>query len=102
MNATEQLVDDILNDKVKLNDLDLQQLESVIEFMRGSITEMLEDAEDEEDEHYAQGLLVLVDIIENAVSNRVEAEAESGWDEVIEASIARGNTYFETENYVVQ
>lgn len=102
MDATEKLVEDILNDRVKINDLDLQQMEAVIDFMRGSIGEMLEDAEDEEDEHYAQGLLVLVDIIENAVGNRIEAEAAGDWDEIVEASIARGNTYFETENYVVQ
>lgn len=102
MDATEKLVDDILNDKVKINDLDLQQMEAVIDFMRDNIGEMLDAAEDEEDEHYAQGLLVLVDIIENAVGNRIEAEASGAWDEIIEASIARGNSYFELENYVVQ
>lgn len=102
MDATEKLVDDILNDRVKINDLDLVQMEAVIDFMRDSIGEIAESADDEEDEQYAEGLLALVDVIETVVGNRIEAEASGAWDDVIEASIARGNTYFELENYVVQ
>ena len=99
---TEKLVDDILDDKIAINDLDLQQMEAVIDFMRSNISEMLDNAEDEDDEHYVQGLLVLVDIIEDTVGRRIEAEAAGDWDATVEASIARGNSYFELENYVVQ
>lgn len=102
MDATEKLVDDILSDRVKINDLDLVQMEAVIDFMRDNIGEMLESADDEDDEQYAEGLLALVDIIETVVGNRVEAEAAGAWDEVIEASIARGNSYFELEQYTLQ
>lgn len=102
IDATEKLVDDILADRVKINDLDMVQMEAVIDFMRESIGEMLETADDDEDEQYAEGLLALIDVIENVVGNRIEAEASGAWDDVIEASVARGNTYFEMENYVVQ
>ena len=102
MNATEKLVDDILSDRIQINDLDLLQMEAVIDFMREHISELAETAETEDDEAYAQGLLVLVDLIEDAVDRRFEAEASGNWDKIIEASIARGNSYFELENYVVQ
>jgi hypothetical protein len=77
-------------------------MEAVIDFMRINIGEMLESAEDDEDEQYAEGLLALVDIIETVAGDRIKVEAAGDWDKTIEASIARGNSYFELENYVVQ
>jgi hypothetical protein len=102
MNSTEKLVDDILEDRIEIKDLDLLQMEAVIDFMRDNIGTMLDDAEDPDDEQYAQGLLTLIDLIEDAAERRFEAEASGEWDKIIEASIARGNSYFELENYVVQ
>ena len=102
MTATEKLVDDILNDKIQINDLDLLQMEAVIDFMREHISDLAEEAETEDDEAYAQGLAVLVDLIEDAVDRRFESKSNEDWDKTIESSIARGNSYFELENYVVQ
>jgi len=102
MNATEKLVDDILNDKLSIGDLDLLQMEAVIDFMREHVGELAASVETEEDEQYAQGLLTLIDLIEDAANRRFEATAETDWEESIEASIARGNSYFELENYIVQ
>ena len=94
MNATEKLVDDILNDRIKINDLDLLQMEAVIDFMREHIGELAESAETDDDEAYAQGLLVLVDLIQDAAVRRFKSGPDNGWDQTVEDSIARGNTYF--------
>ena len=91
----ESLVDDILLDRVQIKDLDTDQLEALIDYMREHI-----GAIDNDD--YREALLVLVDAIEIAAENRFGNEAAGDWDETIEASMARGNTYFELENNVVQ
>jgi hypothetical protein len=102
MDATKKLVDDILGDRVKINDLDLLQMEAVIDFMRGSINEIAESADTEDEELYAEGLLTLVDLIEDAAETRFANAVAGDWEKTIEASIARGNSYFELENYVIQ
>lgn len=102
MDATEKLVEDILNDRVAINDLDLLQMEAVIDFMREHINELAETADTEDEELYAQGLLTLVDLIEDAAEKRFENQALGEWDEIIEASLARGNSYFELEQYTLQ
>lgn len=102
MNATEKLVDDILNDRIEIKQLDLLQMEAVIDFMRENIEGMLENADDEDTEQYAEGLLTLIDLIEDAAEKRFEEQGDTEWDQIIDESIARGNTYFELENYVLQ
>jgi hypothetical protein len=102
MDATQKLVDDILSDKISINDLDLLQMEAVIDFMREHVSELAETAETEDDEMYAQGLLTLVDLIEDAAGRRFENQAMGDWDKTIEDSIARGNSYFELEQYSLQ
>lgn len=99
---TEKLVDAILNDQIAINDLDLLQMEAVIDFMRENISEIAESAETEDEEQYAEGLLTLVDLIEDAAETRFENQAVGDWEQTIEASMARGNSYFELENYVIQ
>jgi hypothetical protein len=77
-------------------------MEAVIDFMREHVSELTETAETEDEELYAEGLLTLVNLIEDAAERRFENQAMGDWDETIEASMARGNTYFELENYVIQ
>jgi hypothetical protein len=98
----DKLVDNILSDQITIADLDIQQMEAVIDFMREHISELTETAETDDEELYAEGLLTLVDLIEDAAERRFENQAAGSWDETIESSIARGNTYFELENYVIQ
>lgn len=102
MDATEKLVDDILNDRVEIKQLDLKQMQDVVNFMRENINNMLSNVDDNEAEEYAEGLHMLVDLIADATERRFEEEHGGAWDEIIDASIARGNTYFELENYVLQ
>jgi hypothetical protein len=98
----DKLVDNILSDQITIADLDIQQMEAVIDFMREHVSELTETAETEDEELYAEGLLALVNLIEDAAERRFENQAMGDWDETIEASMARGNTYFELENYVIQ
>jgi hypothetical protein len=91
----ENLVDDILADQVKIQDLDMDQMEALVDYMRENISTI-------ENDEYREALLILVNAIEIAAENRFGNEAAGDWDETIDASIARGNTYFELENYVVQ
>jgi len=91
----ENLVDDILTDRVKIQDLDSEQMEALVDYMRESIGTI-------ENDEYREALLILVNAIEIAAENRFGNEAAGDWDDIIEASMARGNTYFELENNVVQ
>jgi hypothetical protein len=98
----DKLVDNILADKITIADLDIQQMEAVVDFMREHISELTETAETEDEELYAESLLTLVDLIEDAAERRFENQASGDWDLMIEASVARGNSYFELENYTLQ
>lgn len=91
----EKLVDNIIADRITVKDLDTQQMEAVIDFMREHIGTI-------DNEDVSEALLEMVDAIELAAEDRFANYAAGAWDETIEASIARGNTYFELENYVVQ
>lgn len=91
----ENLIDDILTDQVQINDLNVEQMEAVVDYMREHIS-IIENTE------YREALMILVNAIEIAAENRFGNLASGDWDETIEASVARGNTYFEFENFVVQ
>ena len=91
----ENLVDDILADRVAIQELDMEQMEALVDYMRESISTI-------DNDEYREALLILVNAIEIAAENRFGNEAAGDWDDVIEASVARGNTYFELENPVVQ
>jgi hypothetical protein len=91
----EKLVDNILSDRITIADLDIQQMEAVIDFMREHISTI-------DDDELGETLLTMVDAIEMAAELRFVNQAAGSWDETIEASVARGNSYFELENYVIQ
>jgi hypothetical protein len=91
----DKLVDNILTDRITIADLDIQQMEAVIDFMREHISTI-------DDEELGETLLTMIDAIEMAAEHRFANQASGDWDETIESSVARGNTYFELENYVIQ
>lgn len=90
----EHLIDDILSDQLQIKDLDLEQMEAIVDYMREHISTI-------PNEEYRDALLVLVDAVEIAAENRFAAAASGDWDDVIEDSMARGNTYFELENPII-
>lgn len=95
----EKMLDDIVADRVKVNDLAPEQLEAVMDHIRDVFTDLL----DSEHEDFAQSMLMILDTIHTAIENRAVADADSeNWENDIVASIERGNTYFEMENYVLQ
>jgi hypothetical protein len=91
----DKLVDNILADRITIQDLDIQQMEAVIDFMREHIGTIA-------DEDVGEVLLEMVDAIELAAENRFANQAAGAWDKTIEASVARGNSYFEIEHYSLQ
>lgn len=91
----EKLVDNILTDQITVGDLDVQQMEAVIDFMREHISTI-------DNEDASEALLAVVDAIEQAAEIRFVNQAAGAWDEIIEASVARGNSYFEMEQYCLQ
>jgi hypothetical protein len=91
----ETLVNNILADQIAIGDLDIQQMEAIIDFMREHISAI-------PDEDISEALMELIDVIEDAAEVRFSNEAAGDWDETIEASIARGNSYFELEQYSLQ
>ena len=91
----EKLVDNILTDQITVGDLDVQQMEAVIDFMREHISII-------DNEDASEALLAVVDAIEQAAEIRFVNQAAGAWDEIIEASVARGNSYFEMEQYCLQ
>jgi hypothetical protein len=91
----DKLVDNILTDRLTIADLDIQQMEAVIDFMREHISTI-------DDEELSETLLTMIDAIEMAAEHRFANQASGDWDETIEASVARGNSYFELEDYVIQ
>jgi hypothetical protein len=50
----------------------------------------------------AQAMLELIDVIGNEAEHRIVAMDTTDFEADIEASILRGNTYFELEEYTVQ
>jgi len=89
------LVDNILSDKIAIADLDIQQMEAVIDFMREHISTI-------DDEDVSEALLELVDVIQDAAEVRFANQSAGDWDLMVEDSVARGNSYFELENYTLQ
>lgn len=90
-----KLVDSIIEDKIQIKDLDMQQMEAIIDFMREHLA-IIEDSE------LSETLLMYVDAIELAAEERFVNQAAGAWENTIESSVARGNSYFELENYTLQ
>jgi hypothetical protein len=92
----EQLLEDIVSGEISTHDLSSKQLEEILDHIRGVFTDMLGT----ENNEAAEALLELTDAIRGAMEN--QSLVTDDWDTDIQASIDRGNTYFEMENYVVQ
>lgn len=92
----EQLLEDIVSGEISTHDLSSKQLEEILDHIHGVFTDMLGT----ENNEAAEALLELTDAIRGAMEN--QSLVTDDWDTDIQASIDRGNTYFEMENYVVQ
>jgi len=93
----EKIMDDIVNNRVHVHELAPEQLEAVMDYIRDVFTDMLGG----ENEDFAEGMLEVLDTVHNVIENRAVGEAID-WTPDIQASIERGNTYFEMGNYILQ
>jgi hypothetical protein len=84
----EQLVEDIMANAVDIEQLSGEEVEAVIEYMYEAAESMLGGEHDA----VAQAMLEVIGLL----NGPDEFEAE------IEASVARGNSYFELEQYTLQ
>lgn len=85
----DQLVNDILNKQVDPTQLSQDELEAVVEYMHEAAEALL----DSEHNEVAQAI---IGVIENIGNDYREFDVE------IEASVTRGNSYFELEEYILQ
>lgn len=94
----ETLVKAVLDEKIEVTQLSGEQMEELVDYMWEAAEAMLGGPNDAA----AQAMLELIDVIGNEAEHRIVAMDTTDFEADIEASVARGNTYFELEDYVVQ
>lgn len=94
MDPIEQLVTDILEDRVAVETLTTEQLDQVIDCIYDNAQDMLDGPQ-------AEAAGAILASLENLIDERLTAEDMSCFDEQIIAAEARGSVYFEFEEYSV-
>lgn len=94
----ETLVKAVLDEQIKVDQLSGEQMEEIVDYVWEAAEAMLGGPNDAA----AQAMLELIDVIGNVAEHRIVAMDTTDFETAIEASVARGNTYFELEDYVVQ
>jgi hypothetical protein len=94
----EQTVKAILEERMSIDQLDAETMEEVVEYLAEAADAMLDGPNDEA----ARAMLDILDLIGDEAEHRIIAMDTTDFEPEIEASMLRGNTYFELEEYVVQ
>jgi hypothetical protein len=94
----ETLVKAVLDEQIEVTQLSGEQMEELVDYMWEAAEAMLGGPNDAA----AQAMLELIDVIGNEAEHRIVAMDTTDFEADIEASVARGNTYFALEDYVVQ
>ena len=94
----EQTVEAILEERISVDQLDAETMEEVVEYLAEAAEAMLNGPYDDA----ARAMLCIMDLIGDVAEHRIVAMDTTDFEPEIEASIERGNTYFELEEYVVQ
>ena len=92
-----QLVSDIANGEKDVNNLQESELDQLMDFLHERADEMIGT----EDDEVGQQLLQMLDLIGHVIDNRIEAEDNEKFTDAIQASIKRGNFYFELGTFIV-
>ena len=95
---TERLVKAVLDEQLEITQLTGEQMEEIVDYVWEAAEAMLGGPNDAA----AQAMLELIDVIGNEAEHRIVAMDTSEFEAEIEASVLRGNTYFELEEYTVQ
>lgn len=93
----ERTVKELMEDRLSIDQLDGESMELVADY----IMEVTEDIDESYDET-TNMLLDILDKIGDVAEHRIVAMDTTDFDDEIDASISRGNYYFELEDYVVQ
>jgi hypothetical protein len=94
----ERTVKDIMEDRLAIDKLDAETMELVADYLGEAADNMLDGPHDEA----ARAMLKILDKIGDEAELRIVAMDSTEFDEEIDASIDRGNTYFEMAEFVVQ
>jgi hypothetical protein len=94
----ETLVKAVLDEQLEITQLTGEQMEEIVDYVWEAAEAMLGGPNDAA----AQAMLELIDVIGNEAEHRIVAMDTTDFEADIEASILRGNTYFELEEYTVQ
>ena len=94
MTDSEKLIKDFLEDRVKLEDMTTEQLDTVLD-------ELIEIGESllNTDKHEA-GVAILT-VLDAAIDLKSLDATDVGFEQAVQAAEARGSTYWEFEEYIV-
>lgn len=90
----DQLVDDVMTDKVELKSLSMEELDIVID----RLTELGESMLGTDQEEAG---IALLNVLANVVDDRIEALEMKAFELAIAEAEARGSTYWELEEHIV-
>ena len=93
----EQLVAQIANGETDVNKLQEGELDQLMDYLHERAEELI----DTEDDEVGQQLLQMLDLIGHVIDNCIEAEDNEKFTDAIQASIKRGNYYFEMGTFIL-
>ena len=94
MTDSDKLIQDFLEDRVTLEELTVEQLDSVLDGLI-EIGESLLNTD-----HHQAGVAILK-VLDAAIDLRCLDAADAGFEQAIQEAEARGSTYWEFEEYLV-
>jgi hypothetical protein len=96
-NDLELLVMEIADGKTDVNQLQEDELDQLMDYLHERADELIGT----EDDEVGQQLLKMLDLIGHVIDNRIEAEDNEKFIKAIQASIQRGNFYFELPTFML-
>jgi hypothetical protein len=94
MTDSEKLIKDFLEDRVRLEDMTTEQLDSVLD-------SLIEIGESLLNTNNHQVGVAILKVLDAAIDLRCIDAADAGFEQAIQAAEARGSTYWEFEEYLV-
>ena len=96
-NDLELLVMEIADGKTDVNQLQEDELDQLMDYLHERADELIGT----EDDEVGQQLLKMLDLIGHVIDNRIEAEDNEKFTKAFQASIQRGNFYFELPTFML-
>ena len=93
----EQLIAQIAKGEKDVTQLQEGELDQLMDFLHERAEELIGT----EDDEVGQQLLQMLDLIGHVIDDRIEAEDNEKFTDAIQASIQRGNFYFELPTFML-